>query len=456
MRIQLPSSIKGEFFRNVFTLISGTTLAQIISLAIYPVLSRMYTPDDFGIFALFMSILTITNMIATAKYELAILMPGKNEDGLNLVGLSAAITVLVSMVLMVPVILLNRKLAAMLGNENIAFWLYLIPVSTFLNGLYQSLNYWSIRNKRFRNITAANVSQSLSNSAVKLGAGALVAGPFGLIAGAIIGQLTGFLAFLLNFMRKDRAKLDWIRQSRMKSLAGEYYRFPKYNMLLGINNSFSGSLPVFVITAWFSTAVAGLYSFGLTMIFRPMNLVTTALSQVFSQRVISKVNGSQPILDDVRRLFIRMLQFSVLPFGLVAVFAPSIFKVVFGPEWQDAGEYTRILIPWLFAVFLSAPFAFLPDLFKKQGTALLIDLVKLLLRASALFAGVYFGDIFVTLILLSGLSFAVIVYQITWYFKLAKRQSRKVKDKSEKTHEANGPGIWDRTSQETGSFPGME
>jgi O-antigen/teichoic acid export membrane protein len=456
MRIQLPSSIKGEFFRNVFTLISGTTLAQIISLAIYPVLSRMYTPDDFGIFALFMSILTITNMIATAKYELAILMPGKDEDGLNLVGLSAAITVLVSMVLMVPVILLNRKLAAMLGNENIAFWLYLIPVSTFLNGLYQSLNYWSIRNKRFRNITAANVSQSLSNSAVKLGAGALVAGPFGLIAGAIIGQLTGFLAFLLNFMRKDRAKLDWIRQSRMKSLAGEYYRFPKYNMLLGINNSFSGSLPVFVITAWFSTAVAGLYSFGLTMIFRPMNLVTTALSQVFSQRVISKVNGSQPILDDVRRLFIRMLQFSVLPFGLVAVFAPSIFKVVFGPEWQDAGEYTRILIPWLFAVFLSAPFAFLPDLFKKQGTALLIDLVKLLLRASALFAGVYFGDIFVTLILLSGLSFAVIVYQITWYFKLAKRQSRKVKDKSEKTHEANGPGIWDRTSQETGSFPGME
>jgi O-antigen/teichoic acid export membrane protein len=456
MRIQLPSSIKGEFFRNVFTLISGTTLAQIISLAIYPVLSRMYTPDDFGIFALFMSILTITNMIATAKYELAILMPGKDEDGLNLVGLSAAITVLVSMVLMVPVILLNRKLAAMLGNENIAFWLYLIPVSTFLNGLYQSLNYWSIRNKRFRNITAANVSQSLSNSAVKLGAGALVAGPFGLIAGAIIGQLTGFLAFLLNFMRKDRAKLDWIRQSRMKSLAGEYYRFPKYNMLLGINNSFSGSLPVFVITAWFSTAVAGLYSFGLTMIFRPMNLVTTALSQVFSQRVISKVNGSQPILDDVRRLFIRMLQFSVLPFGLVAVFAPSIFKVVFGPEWQDAGEYTRILIPWLFAVFLSAPFAFLPDLFKKQGTALLIDLVKLLLRASALFAGVYFGDIFVTLILLSGLSFAVIVYQITWYFKLAKRQSRKVKDKSEKTKEANGPGIWSRPSQETGSFPGME
>jgi O-antigen/teichoic acid export membrane protein len=456
MKIQLPSFIKGEFFRNVFTLISGTTLAQIISLAIYPVLSRMYTPDDFGIFALYMSILTITNIMATAKYELAVLMPGEEEDGLNLVGLSALITVGVSLLLMVPVVALNRRLAAALGNERIAVWLYLIPLSTFLNGLYQSLNYWSIRLKRFRNITAANLFQSLSNSSVKLGAGALVAGPFGLIAGALTGQLAGFLTFFYRFMSNDRGNLVRIRRPRMRSLALEYYRFPKFNMLLGINNSFSGSLPVFVFTAWFSTAVAGLYSFGFTMIFRPMNLVTLALSQVFSQRVISRVNQGLPILDDIRRLFRRMVQFAVLPFTLVAVFAPFLFRILFGPEWETAGEYTRIMIPWLFGLYLAAPLAFLPDLFNRQGTALLIDLIKLGLRAAALFAGVYFGDIFVTLILLSGVSLVVIIYQIIWYFRLAKKQSLKVIEKGEKTIEARGQGIWTGTAQETGPFPGME
>ncbi len=455
MRIHPPRFVKSEFFRNVFTLISGTTLAQIISLAIYPVLSRMYTPDDFGVFALYMSILTITNIMATAKYELAILMPGSDREGMNLVGLSAGITVLFSLTLMVPVLLLNRKVAAALGNENIAIWLYLIPASTFLNGLYQSLNYWSIRKQRFRNITFANLLQSLSNSAVKLGAGALVRGPFGLIAGVLTGQFAGLLTFFLNFIMKDRTKLKWIRKSRMNSLAGEYYRFPKYNMLLGINNSVSGSLPVFVLTAWFSTAVAGLYSFGFTMIFRPMNLVTTALTQVFSQRVISKANMGQPILEDVRRLFVRMVQFSLLPFGLVAGFAPFLFRVVFGPEWQTAGEYTRILLPWLFAVFLSAPLAFLPDLFKKQGQALLIDIVKLLLRAAALFAGVYFGDIFVTLLLLSGVSLIVIVYQIIWYFNLAKKQSREIRTGIEKTDEAYGQGPWSRPPEDPDSFSGV-
>lgn len=454
MKLKIPGILRSEFFRNVFTLISGTTLAQIISLAIYPVLSRMYTPDDFGVFALYMSILSITNITATAKYELAILMPKEERDGLNLVGLSARITLGVSLLLLILVILLNRQLSLALKNERIAVWLYLIPVSTFLNGLYQSLNYWSIRSKRFRNITAAYLSQSLANSSVKLGAGATVAGPFGLIAGVIVGQLAGFFTFFLNFLRRDRKKREWINRTRMKSLAREYYRFPKYNMLLGINNSFSGSLPVFVLTAWFSTAIAGLYSLGLTMIQRPMTLLTTSLSQVFSQRVIAKVNHNQPIREDVRRLFLRMLQFSLIPFAGMAVFAPLIFRVVFGPDWETAGEYTRILIPWLFVVFLSAPFAFLPDLFSRQGTALVIDVIKLGLRTAALFAGVYFGDIFVTLILLSGVSFAVVVYQIIWYFSLAYNYSSRETIKTGKEIEtaAPAPETWMGTGQRPDPF----
>ncbi len=434
MKIKLSGLIKSEFFKNVFTLISGTTLAQIISLAIYPVLSRMYTPDDFGVFALYMSVLAITNIMATAKYELAILMPREEKDGLNLVGLSGLITIAVSFLLLILVLLLNRQIALALGDESIVVWIYLIPASTFLNGMYQSLNYWSIRNKRFRNITMANLAQSLANSSVKLGGGVLVAGPFGLIVGVLVGQIAGFLTFLSSFLRKDKSKLGWISKPEMRSTAREYYRFPKYNMLLGINNSISGSLPVFIFTAWFSTAITGLYSFGFTMIFRPMSLVSTALRQVFSQRIISKVNDGQPIFNDVRRLFIRMVQFSVLPFGIVAAFSPWIFRVVFGSAWEEAGEYTRILIPWLYVVFLSAPFAFLPDLFRKQGKALVIDIIKLILRAAALFVGVYIGDIFVSLILLSGVSFVVIIYQIIWYFTLAKGQEYKFK--SEKTIES--------------------
>lgn len=434
MGIKLPGFVRGEFFRNVATLVSGTSIAQLIALAIYPLLSRMYTPDDFGVFALYMSILTITNILATAKYELAILMPKEDQDSVNLIGLSSLITLGVSLLLFLLVLILNRSLGNLLGNRDIAFWLYLIPLSTFLNGLYQSLNYWAIRNKRFRNVTVANLSQSLVNSSVKLGGGVLWTGPAGLITGAISGQLAGLLAFLAAFLRRDTQKISWIKRERVIRQARTYHRFPKFNMFLGVSNNLSGNLPVFVLSSAFSSAITGLYSFGITMIFRPMNLLTIALRQVFSQRIILKVNKKEPILNDVRRLFIKMLQVSVLPFTVVAVFAPWIFRVVFGAEWETSGEYVRILIPWLFLVFLSAPFAFLPDLFNLQGRALIIDLVKLVLRAGALLAGVFLDDIFVTLILLSAVSSLVVIYQITWYFSLARQNEFEAE--SEKAVEA--------------------
>jgi O-antigen/teichoic acid export membrane protein len=424
--------IRSEFFRNVVTLMSGTTLGQIISLAVYLVLSRIYTPDDFGVFALYMSILSITNITATAKYELAVMMPREDHKGLNLTGLSALISVFVSLLLLLLVWLLNRPVTRMLGNEQISPWLYLVPLSTLLNGCYQGLNYWSNRQKRFRTMTAASLGQSLTNSSVKVGAGFLVPGPFGLITGAVAGQITGFLTLLHNFLKHDRARLPVIKQKEMGSLAREYYRFPKYNMLHGVTNNLSGNLPVFILTSWFSSAAAGLYSFGFTMIFRPMSLVTTAFSQVFSQRVIARENEGLAILPDVKRLLVKMFQFSFLPFGIVAIFAPRIFTFVFGPEWETAGTYTRILIPWLYMVFLSAPFSFLPDLFKVQGKAFLIDSIKLVVRIMALAAGVYSGDVVLTLVYFSAGSMVLTAYQVGWFYSLARKADLKKTGKSEK------------------------
>ena len=428
----LSRLIHSEFFRNVVTLMSGTTVGQAISLAVYLILSRIYTPADFGVFALFMSILSITNITATAKYELAVMMPREDHAGLNLTGLSALISICVSLFLFLLVWLLNQPITRMLGNEQISPWLYLVPLSTLLNGFYQGLNYWSNRKKRFRTMTVASLGQSLTNSSVKVGAGYLFAGPFGLIVGSVLGQITGFVTFLLNFLKHDRDKLPSINQKDMGSLAREYYRFPKYNMLHGVINNFSGSLPVFILTSWFSSEAAGLYAFGYTIIFRPMSMVTNAFSQVFSQRVITKENEGQEILPDVKRLLVKMFQFSFIPFGIVAIFAPQIFKFVFGPEWETAGTYTRILTPWLYMVFLSAPFSFLPDLFKVQGKAFIIDAVKLVVRLIAMAAGIYSGDILRTVIYFSAGSMLVTAFQLTWFYSLARKADMLKTQKSEK------------------------
>jgi O-antigen/teichoic acid export membrane protein len=419
MPIRFPRLPLSDFFKNVATLISGTTLAQIISLAIYLVITRIYTPDDLGVFALFMSIETITVIIASGRYELAVMLPEKDSDAINLVALGSLISVVTSLILLAAVTCFHHRIALLLGNEKIEFWLFFIPVATFFNGIYQCLNYWSNRFRRYKNITGANLGQSLVNSAVKVGLGALVKGPLGLITGTLTGQLAGFTIFGSSLLKNDRAKLKDVSAAKMRAVSREYSLFPKYNMLHGIINNFSGSLPVFILTSYFSSAVAGLYSLGITVLFRPLNLVGGALKQVLSQQIIQKQNNGQPILPDLYRILRKLFQFSIIPFLVLGLFAPFIFKIVFGEEWEEAGRYTQVIILWLFLVLLSAPYTFMPDLFRKQGKAMILEVVKMAVRIAGLAVGVYYKNTYLAVLLFGITSALVTAYQLFWYFRLA-------------------------------------
>ena len=187
---------QSEFFKNVATLISGTTLAQAFSVLIYIILSRIYTEEDFGVFGLYMNILNITVIFATAKYELAILLPKSEKESVNLLGLSGLISLCVSLLLLVLIIPMNDLICRWLGSEQISSWLYFIPLSTLMVGWFTSFRNFSNRQKRYKLIAGASIGQSISNSLLKLGLGLLIAGAAGLIFGVIFGQVVGFLVFL--------------------------------------------------------------------------------------------------------------------------------------------------------------------------------------------------------------------------------------------------------------------
>lgn len=204
-------------------------------------------------------------------------------------------------------------------------------------------------------------------------------------------------------------------------MARKYSLFPKYNMLHGLVNNFSGSLPIFLLTSYFSSAEAGLYSLGITVIFRPLNLVASALKQVLSQQIIAKQNEGQPILPDLRKLLVRLFQIGLIPFLVVGILAPVIFRFIFGAEWEEAGRYSQLIMAWLFMVLLSAPFTFIPDLFSRQRKALLIEVVKMAARIAALASGIYMENIYIAVLLYGIVSFLATSWQLAWYFNLARR-----------------------------------
>lgn len=446
MPMKLPVVLRGEFLKNVATLISGTTLVQIIAILIYPVLSRIYTPGDFGLFGLYMSIISITAIIATAKYEMAIMLPEKDEDAVNLLAIAVFFSVIISLFLMVFILFFNRPFCLMLGSTDIAPWLYFVPFSTLMVGLFQAFKLYANRNKKYRLITGANVGQSLSNSATKITVGPLIQGPAGLIAGTILGQMIGAVIFLIPGLRKNREKLALLKRSKMKMLSKEYNLFPRFNMIQGVINNLSAALPIFIFNSYFSTAIAGYFTLGYSIIQRPMNLVATAFYQVLSQRIIERYNKAQRIYPDIKKFLYRLLQLVTIPFILVAVFAPSIFRVVFGPEWEEAGRYTQIIIPWLFTTSLTMPLSFIPDMFRRQKKAMILDIIKFILRILSLIAGILKNDVYLGLVLFSTTSTIMIMYSLLWYISMVRRLDRKGKKhgaRGMEHGEGKGEGMWE-------------
>ena len=412
---------KNDFFKNVATLISGTTFAQAFSVIIYVVLSRIYTEEDFGVFGLYMNILNIVVIFSTARYDQAILLPKSDKDSMNLLGLSGLISVGISLVLLLVVVPLNTSICRWLGSDEISTWLYFVPLSTLLVAWFTILKNHANREKQYSLIAGANIGQSMGNSLTKLGLGFVMAGAAGLIFGVVAGQLVGFLVFFAILLPTLRKRISWMSLSEMRRLGRNYSRFPKFNMWQALINNLSAAFPVFIFSSFFSTTIAGLYTFGFMIIHRPIHLLVNAFYQVIFQRFVEKGHNKEPILPELYLFIKRALQLMLLPFILIGIFAPEIFGFVFGENWTEAGVYARIMLPWIFMMGLAMPLSFMPDMYQEQRKAMIIDGIRMIIRLIGLIVGIAQNNIYLALVLYSGASTIMIVVNLIWYIRLARK-----------------------------------
>lgn len=358
---------KSEFSKNVLTLVTGTAIAQAIPIAISPILTRIYSPEDFGIFALYLSITSVISVIATARYEFAITLPEKEEDAYNLVWLSLSIVVVVSLLLLLIIILFNSEIGILLGNEEINFWLYLAPITVLFSGVYQTFNYWFNRQRMYKSLSKSRVLQTSLSSASNLGIGSLVkSGPSGLICGNIVGQGAAALYFIFNFNKIKSFDVSSINFNEMKSMGKRYINFPKYDALAAFFNISSAQITHIFFNSFFSATISGHYYLVQKIFNAPIALLAGAVQDVFKMEVvtlhIAKGNTRKLFITTLKKLFL----LSLVPFVLIFFFAEDIFVIVFGKDWAVAGNYVKIMAPVFFIRFLSFPLSYMLYVVEKQ------------------------------------------------------------------------------------------
>lgn len=394
---------------------TGTTIAQAIPIAISPILTRIYTPEDFGMFALFISATSVFATVVTGRYSLAIMLPKKDSEAVNIVFLSILIAIIVSICTLIIVFFFNQTIADLLGDSNISSWLYLIPVSILFSGIYQSCNYWSNRKKQFKRLAMNKIIQSGTNSVTNLGMGFNGFGASGLIVGSFLGQITATFVLAKKIWKEDNNSLRYVKKLKVFALMKRYKKLPFFNLPNALIDTFRLSGINILIAKFFTTATLGQFSFAWKILQAPLALIGGSLSQVFFQEVASanKVDLSHKV-----KIFLIKASLVATPiFTIIYLFSVDIFVFIFGKEWQLAGEAASVMAPWLFLNFLSSPLSTLFLVLDKQDILLIFSILFMIVPLSIIIAFKSFDFIDVLWLITSAMSIMLmfIIVLVVYY-----------------------------------------
>ncbi|CAB1259424.1 oligosaccharide flippase family protein [Vibrio ordalii] len=322
---------------------TGTGIAQAIPIAIIPILTRMFSPEDFGLLALYAACVSILGVVATGRYEIAIMLPKDDEDARLLLQLSMLVALFFSFLISIPISIWNAQIARFLGNEDIAVWLYLVPVSVLFTGIYQALTYWNNRQKKFINTAVSRVNQSLFQGFAQTSLGFLqVSG------GLICGQFVGIVSGSIYLLKKDRNYKSLIRKSKINSIQKQgikYHKFPTYGVWGALCDAGAVQMPVILLTKFYSNSVTGMFSLTFRVLNMPTSIISSAIAQVLFQKVV-EISQTEPEKLNLYIIKMFLLLFIIyLPaVPVLFIWGESLFSIIFGNEWSQAGVYAGYLV----------------------------------------------------------------------------------------------------------------
>jgi O-antigen/teichoic acid export membrane protein len=351
------SSISGsEFTKNTFILVIGTVIAQCIPLILHPFLRRIYSPEDFGAMAVYLNIFSMLTIVSSLRYEAAIVLPKHNNEAANILSLSFLINLGFSFVMMLSLVLFRKELAQLINfPEKYSGFLYFLPLASLIFGIYQSMNYWLIRQKAFKDSTRNKIIRRGVEGVAQTGLGVWGI-PGGLFIGDLMGNLANGFAGLRQIFRNG-FRPGFVSSNKMKFVFNKFIDFPKYNVLPTLLSSAAGILPFLFINKMYSTETVGYLDLSRLVLSIPLIFVSSTISQVFFQHAAAKKHESKSMWKDIRNILMILILVILLEVFIILLFGPVLFGFVFGERYVVSGFFSRILIFSFMLNFIGSTFS---------------------------------------------------------------------------------------------------
>lgn len=366
--------------RGIVAIAAGTALGQVLAIGASPVISRLYSPADFGIFSIVNALAMVLGTVLALRYELAIPLPHSESDARSLVVLSALVTAATTLVISLALVPLSQPLADQIGEPGLGPWLPWVPVIGAAIVTFQLLNQWTLRQQRYRATARRNVVQSVSTVTLQIATGVRIAGPSGLIVGLAGGQAIGAVSLLQGSGLRGR-----VEPAALSRVARRYRSFPMQLAPAGFLNAVGLYLPVLLFAILYGAEVAGWLGFTQRILALPVALVGQAVAQVYmSELAQDRRIGSRRQYQLFRVASRRLAMFGMAGAVALLLLARPLFPMVFGQPWSNSGAMAQALALSLAVQFVASPLSQTLIVYEKTGLQLAWDTSRLVLVSAAI------------------------------------------------------------------------
>jgi O-antigen/teichoic acid export membrane protein len=346
---------RGEFSRSVLTIAAGTGIAQIIVIASSPILTRLYTPANYGVFAVATAMITILVSVTCLRYEYAVFLPEADETAANVVALAFLVNLGMCLASFVFLGIAGASLLTLLGAAALGPYVLLVTLSQFGGGAGSTLVSWAVRTKTFSEIAAFRLNQAVALVTVQVGLGVVGLGTAGLLFGDVAGRISGSSRLARSAWQRNADAFRRISRPGIIAAARRYRWFPIFSSPSALLSTLGAQMPLLSVVAFYGAAAGGRYALADRGCSIPLTLVAGAVGQVYLAEAARNAR-EQPAA--VRRLFLRTTRSLALmgigPAILLAVLAPLLAGPVFGANWSETGLFVAILAPMYFVAFVTA------------------------------------------------------------------------------------------------------
>lgn len=368
----------GSFARSVGVLTGGTAFAQGLALLALPLLTRLYSPEDFALLAVYVAIIGIATVVSCLRYNIAIPLPDDDADGMALLAVSLVATSLISALLAMPVLFAPAQTAAVLGQPGLATYLWMIPLGVFFASAYNALQYWASRRKRFSAVARTRMTQAIGSVTVQAGFGVAQVTPFGLLFGSMMAQGLGMGRLLRTMISRDREIAGCLSRNRFLKNLYDYKRYPTYSVPEALFNTAGVQLPVILIAAA-AAPEAGFLMLAMRAMGLPARLVGGSVAQVFIAEAPARLQDGT-LVAFTRTTMRTLLRTGAPPLVAVGALSPLLFPLVFGAEWAPAGWLVAWMTPWFVLQFVASPVSMVLHVSGRVGLAMGLQAFGFLLR----------------------------------------------------------------------------